>query len=309
MARFPIRSAVAHLHSSADGSRQSSGLFLNGSFGIGPEFALSGVEGPSIFPRTAAGLRLAWEPAADSALRVALLNGVPVVRNDGSRAVFRRGDGALSVVEFAVLSRRNGNAERTTEGIDRIGRFTSLATHEDKLAVGLWRYSGAQDDLSDVDPAGTPLMRRGSGGFYAVGERVLSPQTDAVGAGRHLSGFSGIADPRTNRFAAYFGSGLVAAGWGPMRDADELGLAVAHAVDSSHYWRAARDAGGAAHAETTVELSLLVHAGKALAVQPDLQYVIRPSAAGAFRNAWVLQCRFRAGFGREANRAACVEVF
>jgi carbohydrate-selective porin OprB len=31
---------------------QSAGLFLNSSFGIGPEFSQSGLEGPSIFPST-----------------------------------------------------------------------------------------------------------------------------------------------------------------------------------------------------------------------------------------------------------------
>jgi porin len=41
---------------------QAAGLFLNSSFGIGPEFSQSGVEGPSIFPRTAVGARVAFKP-------------------------------------------------------------------------------------------------------------------------------------------------------------------------------------------------------------------------------------------------------
>lgn len=64
----------------------AAGLFLNSSLGVGPEFAQSGVEGPSIFPRTSAGLRLAVKPAANTVLRAALLDAVPVVRPDGSCA-------------------------------------------------------------------------------------------------------------------------------------------------------------------------------------------------------------------------------
>src|SRR5271165_4879756 len=44
---------------------QSAGLFLNSSFGIGPEFSQSGVEGPSVFPNTSVGMRIAFKPAED----------------------------------------------------------------------------------------------------------------------------------------------------------------------------------------------------------------------------------------------------
>jgi carbohydrate-selective porin OprB len=39
---------------------QSAALFLNSSFGIGPEFSESGVEGPSIFPNTSVGVRFGY---------------------------------------------------------------------------------------------------------------------------------------------------------------------------------------------------------------------------------------------------------
>ena len=78
---------------------QSATLFLNSAFGIGPEFAQSGIEGPSIFPRTSFGVRLAAKPDPNVVVRGALLNGVPVARPDGSHALFRDGDGTLAVLE------------------------------------------------------------------------------------------------------------------------------------------------------------------------------------------------------------------
>jgi porin len=42
---------------------QSGALFINSSFGMGPELALSGVAGPSIFPNTAVGTRIDVKPS------------------------------------------------------------------------------------------------------------------------------------------------------------------------------------------------------------------------------------------------------
>ena len=44
---------------------QSAGMFINSSFGIGPEFAHSGVAGPSLFPTTALGTRVDFKPSAN----------------------------------------------------------------------------------------------------------------------------------------------------------------------------------------------------------------------------------------------------
>ena len=52
---------------------QSAGLFFNSSFGIGPEFGQSGVEGPSIFPSTSVGMRVAFRPADGTVVRVSLV--------------------------------------------------------------------------------------------------------------------------------------------------------------------------------------------------------------------------------------------
>lgn len=84
---------------------QSAGLFLNSSFGTGPEFAQSGVSGPSIFPDTSVGIRVAYKPAEGVVIRGAVLDGVPVNRPDGSRSVFEGGDGALIVAELDFLDR------------------------------------------------------------------------------------------------------------------------------------------------------------------------------------------------------------
>lgn len=274
---------------------QSAGLFLNSAFGIGTEFAQSGVEGPSIFPRTSAGLRFEFKPTPDTVFRTALLDGVPVARPDGSHAAFRSGDGLLSVAEFAVLSRAGASPDRQPAERDRIGRFSSLTPYDDKLALGAWRYTGRFPDLADTDPADNPQLRRGSSGAYVVGERLLLG-ADAA-SGKRLAAFAqaGIADPRTNRFGSYFGAGLVGSGWGPIKDADQIGVSIGHASNGSHYLRA-QSARGVVRAETAIELTYLTQLSKVLTVQPDLQYVIHPNTDPSLASARVLQLRFELAF-------------
>ncbi|MEP7099145.1 MAG: carbohydrate porin [Burkholderiales bacterium] len=273
----------------------AAGLFLNSAFGIGPEFAQSGVEGPSIFPRTAAGLRFAFKPTPDTVLRAALLDGVPVVRPDGSRAAFRAGDGLLGVAEFAWLSRPGATPAEPGGTRDRIGRFSSLMPYEDKLALGLWRYSGRYPDLSETDVAGNPTLRRGTSGAYVVGERLLAGDGDGA-SGRRLAAFAqaGFADARTNRFAAHFGAGLVGSGWGPMQASDQFGVSITHARNGAHYQRA--QAAATDRAETTIELSYLTQLAKYLSLQPDLQYVRHPNTDPTLASAWVFQLRFELAF-------------
>jgi porin len=269
---------------------QAAGLFVNSAFGVGPEFAQSGIEGPSIFPRTSAGLRLAFKPTADMVLRTAVLDGVPVVRPDGSHAAFRSGDGLLIVTELAMLARPTVGPDRQPGTRDRIGRFSSLAPYDDKLAIGAWHYTGRFADLADTDTAGKPPRRSKSSGAYLIGERRLP---GGAGSPKRAAAFvqAGIADARTNRFGSYLGAGIVASGWGPMKDSDQFGVSVAHATNGRDYLRS-RATGAATSAETTLEWTYLTQLSKSLTVQPDLQYVIHPGTDPSIRNAWVLQLRF-----------------
>lgn len=269
------------------------GLFQNSAFGIGTEFGQSGTEGPSIFPRTSAGLRLAVKPSDDLVLRAAVLDGVPVVRPDGSHGLFRSGDGWLMVAEAAWLSRANVERELKPRR-DLIGRQSSRAPYVSKVSIGTWRYTTRLDDLSAVNPTGEPVRRRGSAGVYAVGETPLLADQASI---RKLSAFGqlGFADPRTNRFNSYVGAGVVGSGWVPQRADDEVGVSFARSHNGSHYLRSTNSA-GARGAETTFEATYLRKVSDHLTLQPDLQYVVHPNTAAALRNAWVFQLRFEVAY-------------
>ena len=265
---------------------QSGGLFLNSAFGIGPEFAQTGVDGPSIFPRTALGARLAYKPAEGVVLRAAVLDGVPLLRDGGRLRAFQPGDGRLYVAELALLDRPGtrppGDARL------RIGRNAMLPMYAGKLAIGAWHYTASFDRLA---PASGAPRQHGATGYYAVADRTVA--RDAHNSDRSLSLFAqlGAGDPAVARFGRYLGAGAVLAGPFASRSQDELGLAIAVARNGRPY-RQQQAPRPTTATERSIELSYLAQATGWLAVQPDLQYVIHPDTDPSVRNALVFTLRF-----------------
>ena len=276
---------------------QAAGLFLNSSFGIGPEFSQSGREGPSIFPRTAAGFRLAAKPAPGVVTRMAVMDGVPVVAPDGSRGIFRAGDGLLVVAEVALVERADEAGDRGRDGY-RLGRYSSLPPYGDKLGVGVWRYTGRYPTVGPTatGPGNVQRLSRSSGG-YLIGEKQL---TGTEGTASHAASVFvqlGRASSAANRFASYVGLGVVGSGWLPGRPADQAGLSVARAANGSAYMSAQAALGAPAmRAETTIEASYAARVTSWLTVQPDLQYIVHPNTDPLQRNALVAQLRFEVAF-------------
>lgn len=275
---------------------QSAGLFVNSSFGIGPEFAGSGAGGPSIFPSTSLGVRLAFKPKPNVVIRGSILDGAPVDRADGSVGAFTSGDGLLLVSEVALLN-RGASGDRMEKLRFRIGRASGLPPYDNKIAAGGWYYTATFDDLSKVNANGTPLPHRGSAGAYVVGDATLvRSKTDHE---RRLTGFveTGLADDRVNRFGSYVGAGFVGSGPMARRPVDELGVAIATARDGSGYLNSRRRLGEPTQSfEAAIELTYLAQIASWLAVQPDVQYVIHPNTVAMAPNGRAFQLRFEVAF-------------
>jgi porin len=280
--RYDLNAEFYHL--------QSATLFVNSSFGIGPEFAQSGVAGPSIFPSTSLGARLDVKPSPNAVWRMGVLDGVPLDRPGGGFHPFAAGDGALLVGELAVLARPDTGAAPRRRRV-HVGRGIRLP-YAGKVAVGGWYYTARFADLSDTLPDGSAVEHRGSRGAYLIADETLD--SDLLGGAGPLSAFVqlGLGDRRVNRVGGYVGTGLTLAGPFAGRGQDELGLGAAVALIGSHAAAAARAAGAPAATETALELTYLMQFGSWLSVQPDVQYVVHPGGAAASRNAVVLGFAF-----------------
>jgi porin len=275
----------------------SAGLFLNSAFGIGSEFGHSGFAGagPSIFPDTALGVRLAYKPAPNTVFRLAILDGAPINRQDGSPNPFDPHDGVLVVAEASLLT-RPATADAPDGGHRfRIGRHGNLQPYEDKLAVGAWYYTASFDAPGATGERTSP--RHGEGGAYLLLDRLLF--RSAADPNRRVTGFLqlGAANQLLDRFGTYIGTGIVMSGALRARPADEVGLAMAMARNGSSFLEAQQQAQSpATAAETAIEFSYLAQVASWLALQPDVQYVIHPNTDPRLHNATVAQLRFEMTF-------------
>jgi len=282
---------------------QSTVLFVNSSFGIGPEFSLTGRGGPSIFPETSVGGRVEVRPIPAVVVRTAVLDGVPVnvPRADGSEGIFKGGDGLLLVGEVGYLSlpddAADGAAGQHRAHRLRAGRAGVDISRDGKIAVGGWYYTGVFDDLSHFDRNGFPVRHRGSGGAYLIGERVVYRDSENPARRLHLFVELGLGDPRVNRFASYTGGGATFSGPILGRENDEVGLGVAAAHNGSQYIDSQRQQGRRAEtSEVAIELTYLAQLARWLAAQPSLQYVVNPNTDPTRRDAFVASFLFQISF-------------
>ena len=274
---------------------RSAGLFLNSSFGVGPEFSQSGQAGPSIFPNTSVGARFVVKPVKEIVLRTAVLDGVPVDRPNGARRIFAKGDGLLVAGEAAYLYRPVTSEQPRTRQF-RIGR-NCCGPYTGKVALGGWYYTATFDDLAEIGPGGYPVRHRGSGGIYLLADQAVYQDSDHPERRLTLFGEIGIGDPRVNRFAYYTGGGLTVSALIPGRTQDELGVAIAGARNGSQFIDAKRDDGmRERRSEVTLELTYLAQFASHVAVQPDLQLVMNPNTDPGAKNAVAFILRFELSF-------------
>lgn len=251
----------------------TAGLFLNSSFGTGPELAQSRPQGPSIFPITSLGIRLRTIFTPRVYGQLAVLDGVPGDPRHpaGTHIRFGANDGLLLVAEVGF------HPKHLT---DPAWHLTSRLTEVDdapKVAFGLWYYTARFERLD----AG---RQRGNAGAYVLGEaRLTEKMPQAVWFFLRI----GIADPRVNRFAYYTGGGLSAKGW--IRPEDHMGIGLAAVHHSPHY---NLSQGKTNATEWVVEGTYLWHLSARLHLQFDLQWVHQPDTlpgsllAGGVRLLW-----------------------
>jgi porin len=260
-----VRVGLIDLNSDFD-SIEPAALFVDSSHGIAPDLSKSGRNGPSIFPVSAAAVRFTWTPADTWTVRAGLFDGVP-------------GDPQHPKAFAAVRLSSTAGAMEILEVDHKLGK-------DAKVSLGAWSYTSALPRL------------RGSGegredGIFGFVEGPVPGLTDWKGWVR-----TGLANPDAQVVSGYLGAGLVRKGLFAARPDDNLGFAVSRAAIAPDAQRLQ----GIHHAETTWETTYQIKAAGWIAVQPDLQYVVRPSSQAGLRNAFVIGVRFvvTAGYPKKA---------
>ena len=317
--RVSLLTGLYDVTSEFDVIRSSSELFLNSSFGTGPEFASSGRDGPSTFPTTSLAFRAQAILREDLAIRAVIADGIPGNPNDpgGTQVILRQDDGLLIATELAYYDLRE-RKKRDPQTIlkqrplrltfQRVGRAAPMV-YQGKYALGLWGYTTDFNDLHRVENSGGPVKRDGMYGIYGLAEHIVyrEPQDRE----QNLSMFAriGFSDPRVNRFSQYYGGGMVYRGLIPSRNDDEVGIGVAAALNGSHFKRAQRNTGiPVSDAEIALEMTYAINVSPELVIQPTMQYILNPNTNPTIRNAFVVGARLAVNLNWFEGPTTSVEI-
>ena len=259
--RASIKIGLYDLNSEFD-ALDTAGLFINSAHGIGSDIGLTGENGPSIFPVTSLGARLEYGFASDWAVRLAVLDGVPGDPDRPKRTAVRLGDGDGALIAAEV----------------------EAPMPHGRVLLGHWRYTGEFQQLDGE-------MDDGNLGVYLRAERRLWPKPGAGEQG--LAGFAraGWSKGDINPYNVFLGGGLVYTGVFESRPDDRLGLAVAAAFSSPRF----RSLAVVERAEVNVEATYHLPITDFFALQPNIQYIVNPSADPALRNALAIGLRAQIG--------------
>ncbi len=246
------------------GVADSAGLLLGPAFGMNPELAGSGPSGAAAYPSTALGARLVWRPTKTSYLQAAVVNAHVGVPGEPGGVDTGFEDGELLIAEAGW-------------------------TGHGKLALGAWTYTQRMDDQRAVDASGAPLRRRPYGAFLVVEQPVTATTT------AFLKG--GLSEGDTQPLKATWQAGLQVQPLFASRPDSTLAVGLSQVRLAKGYRANAFDAGQALdQAETLVELTYSDQLSPKVRLQPDLQYIHRPSADRALKDAVVANIRLEVAF-------------
>jgi porin len=247
---------------------ETSGLFLNPTYGIGTELAATGENGPSIFPTTSLAARIKVQVTPELYAQAVIMDGVPGDIDDpkGTQISLGNGDGAFVGAELGYQSDITGY-----------------------IGLGAWHYTEQFDDFVDVDANGDPERAHNQGAYILFDKPLME----------NLSGFMrlGVANGDVSNFDFGWSTGLVLTSFIPGREEGQLGLAVSGTHNSDKFKQSVIADGNETDTnETQVELTYRDQILPWLAVQPDIQYTHNPGTDPTLDDSWAGGLRVEISF-------------
>jgi len=244
-------------------ANETPGLFINSSHGVGPELSGAGPNAAPVWPNGTAGIELQMRPTESSRFTAALFNGTP-----------RDVDHPLALAAVTL---------RKDDGVMAIAQGDWTSAKGIHWSAGLWHHTA---EFGPLDPSATKPVS-GQTGAYGLVEAPL-PFLD------RSSGWIRLArvDDASSYVANYVGGGVTHDGLFAARPDDKIGLAFAYAGISDKA-RSASALGGLPlkSGELAFELTYAAQITPALALQPDLQYIIHPGGDSSLGDALAIGLR------------------
>jgi porin len=283
------------------GASDLAAFFVNSTFGIPAGITMNLPNGGPTYPMATPGVRLALQPVSWLTLRSAIAQGNPFTQDQnrtGFNWNFGPSAGLLSLNE-ADVSWCGGESAKRLPGTAK---------------AGFWIQTGS--GVPAQVEFGSPTVASYSSGFYGmidqqiyrapVAKSSASPSLEknpvpagkeTVSEGSATKGLSAFAravfSPQSwSPCSFYSDGGLVYTGLIPGRDQDKLGAAFAYAGMGSLCCSQTADSGcsGCGY-ECVAEFSYSIQLAPAIALQPDLQYILHPGGTQQYANALVVGIR------------------
>ena len=254
----------------------TAGVFLNNAFGT-PAIFSQNITGP-IYPVSAPGVRLRWEPSPAFSLRAAVFSGdvgSATANQHQTRILLPKEGGALVLIEAAYKTHQ-------ARGDDRLPGTFKLGGYYDSK----WF-----DDDSDGN------RHHGDSGTYFVADQLIYREKNSGDAPRGLSIYSrvGLAPRDHNLVNFEYEGGLNYVGLLRNRPRDIAGLGLVYTHISGEVQPSSDGPAPGSH-ESLLEAVYLAPINDWCTVQPDLQFIMHPGANALHRNALVLGLRVSLSF-------------
>ncbi len=235
--------------------------FINSSFGPMPTIPMP------TFPDPALGAAVFAEAGKSLSVAAAIYDGAGQGGTSGFNTAFDGEGGAFSILELAWKP-----------------RLKSDGALRGNYRAGLWYHS---DELEEIGAESDPPSLCGNHGFYVALEQRLFKSADDAEDERGIGAFVefGWAPDDRNEIARYAGAGILLAGMIADRDADKIGLGVAHARLSDRL----TDIKGTTY-ETAIEVFYKAQLTQWMVLQPDIQLILNPAGKGRDAVAAGIRC-------------------
>jgi len=263
-------------------------LFVSQGINGNPAGIFENVPGMTSYPVATWGARVRVQPAETLYAMAGVFNGDPTVGNNDKHGLDWTMRGPLFAIAEIGYLRNQGKGASGLPGNYKLGGY----------------YNGGEFPRFVGGTAGGPApVVQGNAGFY-----ILADQMIYRGGGPNppsLTPFVSIVvgpNIAINTMPIFVDGGLVYRGLIPGRANDVAGFAVIYGGFSSDLRRSQRldrQAGVDAavqHYELVLEWTYSIQVARWLAVQPDVQYIVRPGGGSAIPNALVLGFQLSVNF-------------
>jgi porin len=247
----------------------SSGVFINPSFGVGSELSTTNSDDPNYYSSNSLATRIKIIPSDNLYAQLAIMNAIPNTANveKSQHYNFHPNAGAFLIAEAGITPANN------------------------RLSIGTWKYTKKFPDTLN------PSVKQESYGIYTMIEKQITTVPGKPNNGIIAFLRAGKTDANTSQFSYAWTGGFSYKGIFPSREKGTLAIGWLQAFNSPKFRQSQQNLGiNIPRSEYGVEITYQDFLKPWMSLQPDIQYIFNPCGAVGAKNALILGIRTEINF-------------